>query len=95
VNIGGEELLHHNPEATHLVWSCRENGPNAITRNYDSLKTGRKEKTRPSLENPERRNMYSHEWKRSNNGRMEQSRAMEYESRKASSDVLKLRNICM
>jgi len=35
----------------------------------------------------------SHEWKRSKIGRMEQSKAMEYESRKASWDVLKLRNI--
>jgi hypothetical protein len=31
--------------------------------------------------------------KRSKNGRMEQSKAMEYESRKASSDVLKPQNI--
>jgi len=37
---------------------------------------------------PTRWNIYSHEWKRSKNGRMEQSKAMEYESRKASSDVL-------
>ena len=36
---------------------------------------------------------YSHEWKKSKNGRMEQSKEMEYESRKASSDVLKPRNI--
>ena len=42
---------------------------------------------------PERWNIYSHEWKRSKNGRMEQSKEMEYESRKASSDVLKPRNI--
>ena len=41
----------------------------------------------------ERWNIYSHEWKISKNGRMEQSKAMEYESRKASSDVLKPRNI--
>ena len=52
-----------------------------------------REKTRPSLENLERWNIYSHEWKRSKNGRMEQSKAMEYECRKASSEVLKLRNI--
>jgi len=37
--------------------------------------------------------VYSHEWKRSKNGRMEQSKAMEYESRKASSDVLKPHDI--
>ena len=24
-----------NPKTTHLVWSCRENGPNAITKNYE------------------------------------------------------------
>jgi hypothetical protein len=48
---------------------------------------GRK-KTRPSPENLEIWDIYSNEWKRSKNGRMEQSKAMEYESRKASSDVL-------
>ena len=53
---------------------------------------GRK-KTRPSAENLERWNIYSYEWKRSKNGRMEQSKAMGYESRKASSDVFKPRNI--
>ena len=53
---------------------------------------GRK-KTRPSPENLERWNIYSHEWKRSKNGRMGQSKAMEYESRKASSDVFKPCNI--
>jgi hypothetical protein len=53
---------------------------------------GRK-KTRPSLENLERWNIYSDERKRSKNGQMEQSKAMEYESRKASSDVLKPRNL--
>jgi len=52
-----------------------------------------KEKTRPSLENLERWNIYSHEWKRSKNGRMEQWETMEYESREASSDVLKPSNI--
>ena len=35
--------------------------------------------------------IYSHEWKRSKNGQMEQSMASEYENRKASSDVLKRR----
>ena len=50
-------------------------------------------KTRSSLENLERWNIYSHEWKRSKNGQIEQSKAMEYESWKALSDVLKLRNI--
>ena len=24
---------------TYLVWSCQENGPNASTKNYDSLET--------------------------------------------------------
>jgi hypothetical protein len=83
----------HNPETTYLVWSCRENGPNATIKNYDSMETWRKEKTRLSPENLETWNIYSHEWKRSTNGRMEQSKAMEYESRKASSDALKPRNI--
>jgi len=67
--------------------------PTRLPKNYDSLETWRKEKTRPSPENMERWNIYSHEWKRSKNGRMEQSKAMEYESRKASSDVLKPRYI--
>jgi hypothetical protein len=40
----------------------------------------------------ERWDMYSHECKRSHIGRMEQSKAMEYRSRKASPDVLKPRN---
>jgi hypothetical protein len=53
---------------------------------------GRK-KTRPSPENLERWNIYSHERNRSKNGRMEQPKAMEYESRKASSDVVKPRNV--
>jgi hypothetical protein len=30
-------ILDDNPETTYLVWSCRENGPNATTKNYDSL----------------------------------------------------------
>jgi hypothetical protein len=59
----------------------------------DSLETWRKENTRPSPENLESWNIYSDEWKRYKNGRMEQSKAMEYESLKASSDVLKPRNI--
>jgi hypothetical protein len=59
---------------------------------YDSLETWRKETTRPSPENLERWNIYSSEWKRSKNGRMEQSKAIEYESRKASSDILKPHN---
>jgi len=33
--------------------------------------------------------IYSHEWKRSKNGRMEQPKAMEYGRRKASPEVLK------
>ena len=78
---------------TYLVWSCRENGPNTTTKNYDSLETGREEKTRPSPKYLERWNTYRHEGKRSTSGRMEQSKAMEYESREASSDVLKPRNI--
>jgi len=36
-------------------------------------------KMRPSPENLERWNLYSREWKSSKNGRMEQSKAMEYE----------------
>jgi hypothetical protein len=50
-------------------------------------------KTRLYPENQERWKIYSHDWKRSKNGRMEQSKAMEYESRKASSDILTPRNI--
>ena len=66
-----------NPKTTNLVWSCRENGPNTTTKNYDSLQTWRKKKTRPSPKNLERWNINSHEWKRSKNGRMEQPKAME------------------
>ena len=51
---------------------------------------GRK-KTRPSPKNLERWDIYSHEWKRTKNGRMEQLKAMEYRSRKGSPDVLKPR----
>ena len=29
-----------NPKTTNLVWSCRENGPNAITKNYEPGKMG-------------------------------------------------------
>jgi hypothetical protein len=54
---------------------------------------GRK-KTRSSPKNLERWDIYSSEWKRSQNGRMEQSKAMEYGSRKESADGLKPRNIC-
>ena len=77
----------HNLETTYLAWSCRQNGPNATTKNYDSLETWRREKTTPSPENLERWNIYSHEWKRSKNGRMEQSKAMEYESRGKSKET--------
>jgi len=101
------ELQHHTCIlCSHLMkyWSYtlfmtnRDNHdgvihPFMLVFNYDSLETWRKEKTRPSPENLERWNIYSHEWKRSKNGRMEQLKAMEYESQKASSDVLKLRNI--
>jgi hypothetical protein len=79
-----------NPKTTHLVRTCWENGPSAIAKNYDQLETWRKEKTRSSQKNLERCDSNSHEWKRSQNGRMEQSKAMEYESRKA---VLKPRYI--
>jgi hypothetical protein len=61
-----------------------------------SLETWSKETTRPSPKNLKRWNIwniYSDEWKKSKNGQMEQWKAMEYESRKASSDVLKPRNI--
>ena len=42
-----------------------------------------------SPQNLERWDIHSHEWKRSENGWMERQKAMEYGSRKASSDVLK------
>jgi hypothetical protein len=51
------------------------------------------EKTRPSPKNLERGDIQSHEEKRPKNGRMEQQKAMEYGSRKASSDVVNPRNI--
>ena len=43
---------------------------------------------RPSPENLQRWNICSDEWKRSKDGRMEQLKGMEYESRKASSDYI-------
>jgi hypothetical protein len=52
-------------------------------KNYDSLETWMKEKTRPSPKNLKRWNIYTHEWKISKNERMKQSQAMEYGSRKA------------
>ena len=80
-----------NPKTTHLVLSCRENGPKATTKNHDYLETWKKEKTRLLTKNLVRWDIYSHEWKRYKNGRMEQSKEMEYGSRKVSSEVLKLR----
>jgi hypothetical protein len=32
-------LLYDNPKTAYLVWSCRENGPNATTKNHFSLET--------------------------------------------------------
>jgi hypothetical protein len=46
-----------------------------------------------SPKNLERWDIYSDEWKRYQNGRMEQSKAMDYGSQKASPDFLKPRNI--
>jgi hypothetical protein len=53
----------------------------------------RKKKTRPSPKNLERGEIHSHEGKRPKNGRMEQQKAMDHGSRKASSDVVNPRNI--
>jgi hypothetical protein len=36
---------------THFVWTCWENGPNAIVKNYDQLETWGKEKTWSSPKN--------------------------------------------
>jgi hypothetical protein len=83
----------NNPKTTNLVGSCRENGPNTFTKNYDLLGTGRKEHTRPSPKNLERGDIQSHEGKRPKNGRMRQQKAMEYGSQKASSDIVNPRNI--
>jgi hypothetical protein len=73
-----------------LVRTCCENGPNAIAKNYDQLETWSNEKLR-SPKNLERWDIhvYSSEWKRSQNGRVEQSKAMKCGGRKASPDVLK------
>ena len=54
---------------------------------------GRKKQGRPPEEPGKMWYIYSTEWKRSKNGRMEQSKAIECGSRQASTDVLKLRNI--
>jgi hypothetical protein len=74
----------------HFVYHKWETYENVC---YDSLETWRKEKMRLFPESLERWNIYSHEWNRSKNGRMEQSKWMEYESWKVSSDVLKLHSI--
>ena len=63
--------------------------PTRLTNIMIHWKSEGRKKTRPSPENLERWNIYSHEWKRSKNGRMEQWKAMECESRKVSSYVLK------
>ena len=65
--------------------------PNATTKNYDSLETWKKEKNEAVAgELGKMEYIYSREWKRSKNGWMGQSKAMEYESRKAPSDILTL-----
>ena len=69
-------------------WNQRDYKKSWFTGN---LKEGKKEENDGAPENLERWIIYSHEWKISKNGRMEQSKAMEYESRKASSEVLKPR----
>jgi hypothetical protein len=48
---------------------------------------------RPSLKNLERGDIHSCEGKRPKNGRMEQQKAVEYGSRKASSVIVNPRNI--
>jgi hypothetical protein len=70
-----------------------ENGPNSIAKSYDQLEIWRKEKTRSSPKTLERWDIYSHEWKGYQNGRMERSKAMKDGRRKASPDVLNPRNI--
>ena len=52
---------------------------------------GRKKRVRPRRTRKD--GIYTAINERSKNGRMEQSKEMEYESRKAQSDVLKPRNI--
>jgi len=71
----------------------KEMDPTRLPKIMTHWKPEGRKKTRPSLENLERWNIYSHEWKRSKNRRVEQSKVMEHESRKASSQVLKPRNI--
>ena len=52
-----------------------------------------REKTRSSPKNPERCDIYSYEWKRALDRRMEQPRAMECGRGEALSDVVKPHNI--
>jgi len=33
--MNAQDTTLDNPKITHLVWSCRENGPNMVTNNYD------------------------------------------------------------
>jgi hypothetical protein len=78
-----------------LIWygPVERMDPTRLPKIMIHWKTEGRKKTRPSSENLERWNIYSHEWKRSKNARMEQLKAMEYETRKASSDFLKPRYI--
>ena len=88
--MDAQDMILDDINRKQLIWygHVERMDPTRLTGNLEEGK-----KTRPSPENLERWNIYSHEWKTSKNGRMEQSKAMEYESRKASSDVLKPRNI--
>jgi hypothetical protein len=79
----------YNPKTTHLLWTCWENGPNTVAKNYDQLENWSKEKTRSSPKNLGIWEIYCHEWKKSQNRQIEQSKAMKYGSRKASPDIVK------
>jgi hypothetical protein len=81
-NIGWD-----NSKKTHFVWTCRENGPNVITKNYDWLETWMNKKKWGRPRRTWKDGVYTA--MRTKNGQMEQPKAMVYGSWKASPDVLK------
>jgi hypothetical protein len=72
---------------------CKLSGQKLLPKIMINWKPEGRGKNEVVPKNLERWDMYSLEWKRSQNGGMEQWKAMEYGSRKASPDVSKPRNI--
>jgi hypothetical protein len=83
-----DTILDDNLKTTHLVWTCWENGPNAVAKKHDQLDTLRKEKNKVIAEEPGKMG-YIQPWVRGlRMGEWNNQRQW-----KASSNVLKLCNI--